>query len=79
MSPSGDCNFIIIMYDLLAARETRRSRRTAICIHLLLLCKFIELERLKEVSNYTVLVVLYVFCNYQLDVVTCLTLCVLRM
>ena len=45
----------------------RGNRRTAICIHILLLCKFIE--RLKEVSNYTVLVALYVFCNYQLGVV----------
>ena len=35
-----------IMYDLLAARETRRNRWTAIySSHLLLLRKFIELER----------------------------------
>ena len=40
VSPPGDCNFYY-MYGLLPARETRRSKRTAICIHLLR--KFIEL------------------------------------
>ena len=40
-----------------------------VLVTFLLLLEFIVLERPKEVSNYTVFVVLYVFCNYQLGVV----------
>ena len=40
-----------------------------VLVTFLLLREFIVLERPEEISNYTVLVVLYVFCNYQLDVV----------
>ena len=37
-----------------------------VLVTFLLLREFIVLERPKEVSNYSVFVVLYVFCNYQL-------------
>ena len=40
-----------------------------VLVTFLLLREFIVLERTKEFSNYIVLVVLYVFCNYQLGVV----------
>ena len=40
-----------------------------VLVTFLLLREFIVLERPNEVSNYTVCVVLYVFCNYQLGVV----------
>ena len=52
-----------------------RGRRGAVdgqpivLVTFLFLREFIVLERPKEVINYTVFVVLYVFCYYQVDVV----------